>query len=90
MDCEKLIKDLYIARQNHRQARKGRREQFERIGNCEFDLSEEENRPCYHINRSKWCDPCKQRQLVNDEYVIVANLAGVALRKVLAAGKKLS
>jgi len=86
MGYEKLIKDLYVTRQNHKESRKNRIMAFQ---TCECSFLPETGYECQDTNSRGWCVNCIKKQFAHDKYRKRADMAGAALRKVLAAGKKL-
>ena len=94
-DClQRLVRRLYEARQEAKQAKQARRELSEKIGNCEMapDFPGEPGIACYNNSsrpKEKWCDVCKQKLPVWENYRRKTNLAAAALRELIRVGATL-
>lgn len=85
------IETLYFARKNARIAKSMLIEIASNVGQCK-DAESENKVPCYHRNipKESWCDVCKQKLPLWEDYHKKANAAGTALRSVLNIGKDIA
>lgn len=83
---QQLIKSLYVARMERREAKKELIKASERLGKCQ------KPDPCYDpvFSEGERCKVCIEKQPIWRRYKKASVAAGVALRQVIAAGKKLS
>jgi hypothetical protein len=92
---QQLVRRLYETRKDAKQAKTARRELTEKIGGCEYhdpDASAEDaGMPCYLSNRTKenWCEICKQKLPLWEDYHRKTNLAAAALRELIRVGATL-
>lgn len=88
---ERLVRRLYETRQAAAEAKKARAELAAKLGSC--DGRNHEEGCCYHNSRmpkDDWCDICKAKLPVWEEYQRKATAAGAALRDVIRAGKRMT
>lgn len=96
-EINEAVRILYERRAVKREAHR----QLEAVHNNDPEIGIGEDctgpmdRPCYAYKDDpyadlEWCDFCKRRQPVWEEYQKACRLAAAALRKVLAIGKRLS
>ena len=95
-DClQRLVRRLYETRLEAKQAKTARRELTEKIGGCEYHdptaSDEDAGLPCHYSNRpkKKWCDICKQKLPLWEDYHHKTNLAAAALRELIRVGATL-
>lgn len=86
---ERMVRRLYETRQAASEAKKARAELAAKLGNCVGDLPEDS--ACYHSRKPKdhWCEICKAKLPVWEDYQRKATAAGAALRDVIRAGKRM-
>jgi hypothetical protein len=88
---ERLVRRLYEARQDASAAKKARAELAAKLGSCDGRFHEEGC--CYQNSRmpkDDWCDICKAKLPVWEDYQRKATAAGAALRDVIRAGKRMT
>lgn len=88
-DIERLVCNLYQARQARDAARKARAEKRAEVGYCKHPLLSEGG-PCWIGKPDVWCDNCRRVVPVWEEYQSAAHKAAAALRMVLREGKRLA
>lgn len=90
LSLERLVRRLYEARQDASAAKSARAELAAKLGNCVGDLPKDS--ACYHSRKPKdhWCEICKAKLPVWEEYQRKATAAGAALRDVIRAGKRMT
>ena len=88
MNYETAIVNLYLARQASKQSKKLLIEKASQVGSCDGLTSGEG--PCYHFfSNSEWCEICKAKLPLWEDYHKKSHAAGVALRIILNMGKKM-
>lgn len=90
--CEQLVLNLYQRRTERDSAKAELVGLSDKIGKCEPESNGYGHLPCYGVNNLDefdWCEICQTKQPVWRKYREAAVAAGVALRKVIALGKKL-
>jgi hypothetical protein len=87
---ERMVRRLYETRKAASEAKKTRAELAAKLGNCVGDLPEDS--ACYHSRKPKdhWCEICKAKLPVWEDYQRKATTAGAALRDVIRAGKRMT
>jgi hypothetical protein len=87
---DRLVRRLYETRQAASAAKKARAELAAKIGRCE--AAEDNQTYCFHsgLTPENWCDVCKAKQPMWDDYQKKSALAGAALRDVLRVAKTLT
>ena len=91
LNVEHLVLQLYDARQAASVAKTVLRAAAVRLGNCTAVNVHGDRVACYHDRRfpkDQWCDICKEKLPLWEDYHRKANAAGAALRAVLQYAKK--
>lgn len=91
-----VVLRLYETRKAAAEAKRARIELAQKIGNCE-NISDDPSDgghcvPCFQTRKPKeqWCDICKAKLPVWEDYRKKVTASGAALRDVLRAGKRLA
>ena len=84
---ERLVIRLVVARDALKAAKAARRQLAERLGRC--DGYNHESGPCFRNPDSEQCDICNEKKPVFEAYQKAATEAGVALRMLVNAGRRL-
>jgi hypothetical protein len=95
-DClQQLVRRLYEARQSAAAAKKVMQEAAEKLGRCEGchgGDDEASGTRCYQsreLAKEKWCDICKTKLPLWEDYRHKSNMAGASLRMVLQHAQSL-
>jgi hypothetical protein len=95
-DClQQLVRRLYEARQSAAAAKKVMQEAAEKLGRCEGchgGDDEASGTRCYQsreLAKEKWCDICKTKLPLWEDYRHKSNMAGASLRMVLKHAQSL-
>ena len=89
---QRMVRRLYETRQEAKQAKAAMRQLAEKIGKCEMHYEPgESGLECYNTNlpKERWCDICKQKLPVWENYHAKTNAASGALRALLHAARTL-
>lgn len=88
LDVEILVRRLYESRQAAKKAKRALVELSARIGDCVADLPEDLACWCSRRGKDQWCEVCKAKLPLWEEWRCKSTASGAALRAVLRAGKR--
>jgi hypothetical protein len=83
---ERFVRRLFEARLSAAASKKVMKEAAEKLGSCEgIGDNEDRGTRCYQsrLPKEKWCDICKTKLPLWEDYQHKSNMAGAALRVIL-------
>ena len=89
-DVERFVMQLYLSRKAAKDAKAAHRKKAAEVGDC--SKADYERDRCWREDMpfEEWCDSCKARQPLWEDYQEKAYAAGAALAKIMRAGRSLS